>query len=142
MTAAANEWRGNRVADHARHWLNVVKPDTTPFVQAVDPGSPEHDFSDLPLDYLAPGFGFVYSRTDWSPSATNVSLQLGGPTEIQGRYSVAHHHMDSGSSQIWRNGRRMATGRARMKQLRGMRSDNPLGLFRRNRSAYPPRGID
>ncbi|MEO7326207.1 MAG: hypothetical protein ABIW82_15380 [Dokdonella sp.] len=56
-------------------------------------------FSTLPLDYYAPGAGWMYMRSDWSANATVMAFQLGLP------FGTGHAHLDIGSFQLWRKGR-------------------------------------
>ena len=52
----------------------------------------------LPLDYYAPGPGWLFCRNKWSDDSTVVLLQLGICE------SPGHGHRDPGSFQVFRNG--------------------------------------
>jgi hypothetical protein len=100
MSAVCAEWADVAVAQHARHWLNTVEPKVSPYVSAVDAGGNDQDFSKLPLDYYAPGHGFLYARNRWTSDATSLLFQLGSWCP-----EARHEHYDAGTFQIWRNGR-------------------------------------
>jgi hypothetical protein len=99
MQAMADYWRDVPIGEYARRWVTTVNPVRARHITAVDRGGNERDFSTLPLDYFAAGARFMYTRNQWGPAATAVNLQLGA-TDDEG-----HRHNDSGSWQIWRNGR-------------------------------------
>jgi len=69
-------------------------------VQATDTVGSSLALSGLPLDYLAPGPGAMYSRNSWNSTATLV--QFYGGYFCQGQ--CGHWHADAGSFSIWRNG--------------------------------------
>lgn len=97
MTMAAMEWKGERVGEYARQWINQVGPQSDWHVAAVDEGGNARDFQELPTDYYAPGAQYLYTRDRWGPKATMLLFQLG-----QG--SGNHSHLDAGTFQLWRNG--------------------------------------
>lgn len=68
------------------------------FALGYDPTAPERDYTRaLPLDYYAPGQGFIIARSGWGPSATLVTFQCsGGPPD--------HAHADQGSFMLYRKG--------------------------------------
>ncbi|HZL36087.1 MAG TPA: hypothetical protein VFC78_12295, partial [Tepidisphaeraceae bacterium] len=106
MTQMAQEYAGTPTAEYARQWLNVtgagaaVQTDSLGqglYVAATDPGGPAQSFSALPLDYYAPGPGYLYAKSGWDPSAMETYFQLGSRT-------ADHEHLDAGSFQIWAGG--------------------------------------
>lgn len=101
MTAAAMRWRDVNVGKHARQWLALTRAPRTRIVESVDEGGSARAFTDLPLDYYAPGVRWLYGRTGWDASATAVFLQLG---DRDSRH-IGHAHTDWGTWQIWRGGR-------------------------------------
>lgn len=110
MSQAANLWSGLSIGQYARRWLNMVEPSRSVHVTAVDAGGSERDFGSLPLDYHAPGAGYLYTRNRWGAQATSVNLQMGES------FNVGHQHFDQGTWQIWRNARwlsRESTGYSR-----------------------------
>ncbi len=101
MTAAAEHWSRDAVGRHARAWLDLVSP-ALPLMAEGWPSPtpvPRLPLTGLPVDYYAPGAGYLYARNKWGPDASVVDLQLGMP---QG---VGHQHVDWGTFQIWRKGR-------------------------------------
>jgi hypothetical protein len=98
MTVLACQWSNLPLGHYARRWLNVVKPQVSRHVAAVDSGGMEQDFNGLPLDYYAPGVGYSYAKTSWGRAGTALQLQLGMPV------GVWHRHLDAGTFQLWRNG--------------------------------------
>lgn len=102
MTLAANHWRGVAVGQYARRWLHEVQPGVTHFLRATDAGVGDdgRDLGCLPYDYYAPGgSSYLYTRNQWGPQATSILLQLRTPP------GAHHQHLDSGTWQLWRNGR-------------------------------------
>ncbi len=100
MTVAAEEWGDVPAGQYAQHWLHQVRPTrVTPFIAAAARDGPERDWSDLPLDYYAPGIQYLYCRDRWGPRATCLFLQLGQAA------NESHGHRDAGTFQIWRNSR-------------------------------------
>ncbi len=100
MTAMAMLWPDKPVGQHARHWLNAVKPARTIEFQAADPGGTDTDFTKLPFDYYAAGAGFLWMHSSWAATGTEVLAQWGFANSIGG-----HQHLDAGTFQIWRKGR-------------------------------------
>jgi hypothetical protein len=98
MTAAALEWNSVPTGEYARQWLQTVRPPVSKYVAAIDPGGPTRPFEQLPLDYYAPGSGYLFVRNQWSREATSLFSQLGLPVST-------HQHLDKGTFQIWRKGR-------------------------------------
>ncbi len=100
MRALALEFADERVGGHAKAYLDRVEPPKGLFGWVVEDDrrvDPLH-LERLPYDYFAPGAGVAYLRSDWSPGATAIMLQLGTPTK------TAHLHQDLGSFQILRGG--------------------------------------
>ena len=62
MTVMADEFAASPVGEYARQWLNTVQPTVDPWIAAVDQGGSALSFSNLSLDYYAPGPGFLYTR--------------------------------------------------------------------------------
>ncbi|MFN7939524.1 MAG: malectin domain-containing carbohydrate-binding protein [Bryobacteraceae bacterium] len=109
MWAMADKWRDSGVGKYARRWINMVGSSPSRFVRAVDRGGQELPFSQLALDYYAPGPGYLYGRNNWNPQSTVFQVQLSEA------YDEGHGHDDMGNWQIWRNGRwlsRESTGYA------------------------------
>src|SRR5205085_35327 len=65
---------------------------------SVDPGGAAQSFSSLPLDYFAPGMGYLYARTNWSTTATEAFVQMGSGS------GVGHAHDEAGTFQLWSGG--------------------------------------
>ena len=99
MTALAGLWPDRPVGQHARRWLNVINPQRTSYIEAVDSITPALGFENLPVDYYAPGPGSFFVRNQWGPNATSIIFQMHFPV------NSGHQHLDAGSFQIWRNGR-------------------------------------
>jgi PKD repeat protein len=104
MTMIADEYSNEPVGEYARQWLNTVVGSrlntgstygTDPWVAAVDPGGTALSFSSLPLDYYAPGNGFLFTKSTWASSAMSVLIQLG-----EGSHG-SHMDSDWGSFQIY-----------------------------------------
>jgi hypothetical protein len=70
--------------------------------RATDAGGAARSLSNLPTDYYAPGGGFLYAKSDWTPQAMSLNFQLGVPS------AVGHLHQDAGTFQILRNGHWLA----------------------------------
>ena len=98
MTAAAMTWKNLPIGQYARRWLNLVTPDVSNHVKAVDAGGPELPLTNLPLDYYSPGtIGFLFARNSWQSDATLVHLFLGVPSG-----GASHAHEAAGTFQIRR----------------------------------------
>ncbi|MBL8174521.1 MAG: hypothetical protein JNK48_07625 [Bryobacterales bacterium] len=109
MWAMADKWRDSSVGKYARRWINMVGSSPSRFVRALDRGGQELPFSQLALDFYAPGPGFLYGRNHWNSDSTVFHVQLSQT------YDEGHGHDDMGNWQIWRNGRwlsRESTGYA------------------------------
>jgi len=96
-TMATNKWKNVAVGQYGRQWLNQVASSRSYHVNAVDTAGTAHSFTDLPLDYYAPGFHNFYVKNNWSATATSALLQLGFPG--------SHGHLDWGTFQIQRGNR-------------------------------------
>ena len=94
MHMIANQWPSHPIGQYARQWLNMVQPTTDPWVAAVDQGGTARAFTNLPLDYYAPGAGFLYTRSSWASTATSVFLQLSEGS------NASHIEANQGSFQI------------------------------------------
>ena len=91
-------------ASHARAWLarTGVQPDWwLRAALAAAPGA--SDASDLPLDYHAAGYAFVYGRSDRSAAAGSLVLELGALGADE-RGGLEHDGLEAGSFQFWRKG--------------------------------------
>lgn len=99
MATAMDVWRDTPLSEYARKWMNMTGAKTSSYVAALDQGGTERDFTDLPLDYYAPGPQVLLARNAWGSAATLLHLQLGALT------GVGHSHDDLGNWQLWRNGR-------------------------------------
>lgn len=116
MKVMAARHDGRDLARYARRWINVTKvgvPDlyVKNAIAALDPGTEDKDFSNLPLDYYAAGtcIAQAHARSGWSANDTAVHFQLVSPP------SLGHEHVDTGNWQMWRKGRWLAleaSGRA------------------------------
>ena len=102
MTYFANHWKNLPLGQYARQWINTIVPKTTKLYSAFNSSGSALAFSNLPLDYYAPGPGFFYTKNSWNPSSTSINLQLGAFS------AVGHSHKDSGTFQIWKNGKWMS----------------------------------
>jgi hypothetical protein len=92
-------------ARHARAWLARTGAQPNWWVRAALAGAGgAGDASDLPLDYFAAGYKFLYARSDRGAAATSTLLELGA-LGAQLRGGLEHDGRESGSFQIWRNGR-------------------------------------
>jgi hypothetical protein len=98
MSTMVNTYPDLPVGMYARQWMIQTDPDMDPYVNALDNRTgPTLDFSNLPVDYYAPGSGYFYTRSQWGTNATSVFLQLGQT------YAAGHQHLDMGTFQIIRN---------------------------------------
>lgn len=86
-------------ARHARAWLATTSAGRRWLFDALGGTGSGADFSDLPLDYYAPGAAVLDARSSHDANAMQVHLQLGTPGHIE------HRHQDGGSFQVWRKGR-------------------------------------
>jgi hypothetical protein len=95
-------------ARHARAWLTRtgVQPNWWVRAALASAGGPAGS-DDLPLDYFAAGYKFVYARSDRTASATTTLLELGA-LGSQLRGGIEHDGRESGSFQIWRKSRWMS----------------------------------
>lgn len=99
MLACAVAFDGTKLAGYIRQWLETVKPGHTILGKVMRAGlrlkGEPQPLSRLPLDYFAAGSAsHFYLRSDWTPQATVVLLQL---REVRG-----HGHKDAGSFQLCR----------------------------------------
>ena len=95
MTMVANEWPDQPIGQNARQWLNLLGASRSIWVASTDQGGTALSYSTQPLDYYAPGMGFLYTKNTWASSGTSVLLQMGQGTD------ASHMHLDSGSFQIY-----------------------------------------
>ena len=86
-------------AKHARAWLATTNAGRSWLFDALGGNGSAADFSDVPLDYYAPGAQVLDLRTSHDANAMQAHLQLGTPGGVE------HRHWDAGSFQIWRKGR-------------------------------------
>jgi hypothetical protein len=98
MTVLAEDFNGTTVGADARQWLSNVGATPSWLIAAEDTGGPTQSLGTLPLDYYAPGPGFLYAKNSWSADATSLEFQLGNLT------GVGHAHYDNGSFQMLSNG--------------------------------------
>ncbi|GAB4565913.1 MAG: hypothetical protein Tsb0020_17130 [Haliangiales bacterium] len=105
---AAHRWRDQgMLARYARGWvdaLSLLDANIAPpaFVRALSESLPGADMRTLPLDYFAPGGGYVpygYARTSWDSDAVALSVQLGKPP------LGGHEHDDAGTFSLVRGAR-------------------------------------
>lgn len=99
MQNMSDYWRDVPIGAFARQWVNTVNPVRDRHVWAVDRGGSPASFASLPVDYFAAGPRWLFSRDKWGAAATSVLMQLGVTTD------EGHQHADTGSWQMWRNGR-------------------------------------
>ncbi len=99
MTTMAMVFADKNVGGHARRWLDIYKPNRSPPIASIDPGGKPADITKLPLDYYAPGLGYLWAHNKWRPDATALFAMWG--------YVVGHghEHLDGGTFQLWRKGR-------------------------------------
>ena len=102
MTMMAETYAGLPISRYAQQWLNNVNPGVDPWVAALNAGSSTLPFSDLPLDYYAPGEGWLYTKNTWASSGTSVLLQLGEGS------GGDHLHQDAGTFQIYSGNQQLA----------------------------------
>ena len=99
MTILADLFSGTIFGKHAQQYLDKYNPPVSLAIQSLSIQQESENFNALPLDYYAPGMGYFYTKNSWENDAMLINLQLGvAPRK-------AHHHLDSGSFQLWRNGR-------------------------------------
>lgn len=100
MENAAQVWDGTAAGKYARGWLNFYNPPVHEYVKSTATGQDALALSSLPLDYVGTGNqGYFYTRNQWGPQATTAVFQL------TSQPLISHEHADSGSWQLWRNGR-------------------------------------
>lgn len=105
MSQAVRIWPST-AGRYAQAWLNRVSPKQSLFTEADAVKVAAANLSELPLDFYGSGISYLYGRSkkldskDTNPG-TVFLWQLGRPP--QG--STGHRHYDSGSFQMWRNGR-------------------------------------
>lgn len=95
-------------ARHARAWLARTGTQPSWWVRAAlasAGGAQGND--DLPLDYFASGYTFIYARSDRTAAATATLLELGA-LGSQLRGGLEHDGREAGSFQIWRKSRWMS----------------------------------
>ena len=95
----ANHYDGTYTEGYAREWLAKMNASIPRHIRAVDEGGSRRDFSNLPLDYYAPGTQYFYGKTSWTSPSTAWVWQMGRTMD------EGHRHNDVGSWQLWRNGR-------------------------------------
>ena len=109
MAWATLSWPASAIGQYARRWLADTGAAVPPFMDALLDRTTAVELHDLPLDFHAPGCSsHSILRTSWSQKDSVVHLQLASPP------IVGHEHQDTGSFQLWRNGRwlvREAAGR-------------------------------
>lgn len=85
-------------AEHARQLFDDLEPSLPFWARYRRPSGPVRSFEASPLDYHAPGAGYIWARTGWEADDAVVMLQLAAPG------GVGHRHTDTGSFQVWRAG--------------------------------------
>jgi hypothetical protein len=95
----ANHYDGTHTEGYAREWLGKMNASVPRHIRAVDEGGSRRSFTNLPLDYYAPGTQYFYGKTSWSSPSTAWVWQMGRTMD------EGHRHNDVGSWQLWRNGR-------------------------------------
>lgn len=106
MSMLATHYAGTNIGGYAQEWLASVGSGTpdqiplTPWIQALYTAPSPVAYSGLPLDYFAPGSGFLYLRKAWDSGATTtVNLNFNTASE------VSHATSWPGDWQMWRGGR-------------------------------------
>jgi methionine-rich copper-binding protein CopC len=95
MTIVEEEWPNQPIGELAQQWINTVRPTLSPWVASTAKPGPTLPLSSLPTDYYGTGVGFLYTRSSWSSTATNILLQLSEVASGGG-----HEQADQGSFQI------------------------------------------
>ena len=113
MTMIADEYSNEPVGEYAREWLNTVGPQTNTWVAAVDPGGTALSFSTLPLDYYAPGTGYLFTKNTWASTAMSVLIQLGEGS------NGSHMDSDWGSFQIYSGDENIRRARGVLRNILG-----------------------
>jgi immunoglobulin I-set domain protein len=108
MQAAATEYNATNIGKYARQWISTVNPAIGPLFKSVDSGGTALAFSNLPLDYYAPGAQYMYLHDTWASTGTTMLWQMGlnqganpSPTLAIG---TGHWHIDAGTFQASRKG--------------------------------------
>src|SRR4029453_3769836 len=91
MTILAQRFSGTPLGGYVRQWLANVGGSGSWLVAANDPGGTPRALDTLPLDYYAPGPGFLYAKSSWQASASALNFQLG---ELN---AVGHSPLHTGS---------------------------------------------
>lgn len=84
--------------DHARQWITQIQPVLPFWAKFRLPAAPATGIESLPLDYFAPGPGFLWARSGRGADDAVVLLQLAA------HGNVGHRHNDTGTFQFWRAG--------------------------------------
>ncbi|MBL8298443.1 MAG: hypothetical protein JNN30_08860 [Rhodanobacteraceae bacterium] len=91
-------------AKHARAWLARTGEQPDWWIRAALAAAPgASDASDLPLDYYAAGYAFVYGRSDRSATASSLLLELGALGADE-RGGLEHDGLEAGTFQFWHKG--------------------------------------
>lgn len=93
MSTMADQLDGE-TPKYVRYWLNSLNPALPYHIAALAGTGPALSPASLPLDYYAPGNGFLFARDQWGPAETRFILQA-GPYSGGG-----HSHLDFGTFQI------------------------------------------
>jgi hypothetical protein len=99
LGAVLEEWPGTNLAGYVQQYLSTTGAVLPLYMQSVLRPGTARPFSNLQLDYWAPGAQFFYTRGSWNADATVIAIQLGVPT------GVGHNHYDAGSFQMARKSR-------------------------------------
>ncbi|GMV30220.1 MAG: hypothetical protein AMXMBFR59_23450 [Rhodanobacteraceae bacterium] len=84
--------------DHARQWFAQAQPVLPFWARFRLPAAPGTGIEPLPLDYFAPGPGFLWARSGHGADDAVVLLQLAA------HGNVGHRHNDTGTFQFWHAG--------------------------------------
>jgi hypothetical protein len=99
LGAVLEEWPDTNLAGYVQQYLTTTAARLPLYMQSVLRPATARPFSNLALDYFAPGAQFFYTRNSWNADATNIVIQLGIPI------GVGHNHFDAGSFHIARKSR-------------------------------------
>jgi hypothetical protein len=92
-------------ARHARAWFARTGMQPSWWVRAALAGQPTNAADDdLPLDYFAAGYRFLYARSDHRADATVAAFEFGALGAGDGG-GTEHNGQEAGSFQLWRRDR-------------------------------------
>src|SRR5205823_4588429 len=86
LAPLVEHWQGTNLAGYIQQYLDTTGATAQRWAASVQVKAPPQPFTELPLDYYAPGIQSFYTRNGWDTGAMTVGVQLGMP---QG---VGHEH--------------------------------------------------